>query len=174
MKRRLLTDLNLVICVILGCLLVFMFSFRLMGGNVETWELDFADGWYYEDGTEVDFENLRRDADVYRISRVVSPDEVRGTDLCFETSNLFFNVYVNDKLVYEYHPELPRICGKYYGEFIHTVDLDVDEEDSVLTIEYDALLDSPWTTFRYMELHDGGSYIISLMYMRKIFIKLNN
>ena len=163
MKRRLLTDLNLVICVILGCLLVFMFSFRLMGGNVETWELDFADGWYYEDGTEVDFENLRRDADVYRISRVVSPDEVRGTDLCFETSNLFFNVYVNDKLVYEYHPELPRICGKYYGEYIHTVDLDVDEEDSVLTIEYDALLDSPWTTFRYMELHDGGSYIISLI-----------
>ena len=163
MKRRLLTDLNLTICVILGCLLVFMFSFKLIGGNVESWQMDFAEGWYYEDGTPVDFDNLRRDTGGNRISRIVSPDIVRGTDLCFETSNMYFNVYVNDKLVYEYRPELPRICGKYYGEYIHTVDLDVDEDDSVLTIEYDPLLNSPWTTFRYMELHDGGSYIISLI-----------
>ena len=163
MKRRLLTDLNLTICVILGCLLVFMFSFKLIGGNVESWQMDFAEGWYYEDGTPVDFDNLRRDTGGNRISRIVSSDIVRGTDLCFETSNMHFNVYVNDKLVYEYHPELPRICGKYYGEYIHTVDLDVDEDDSVLTIEYDSLLDSPWTTFRYMELHDGGSYVTSLI-----------
>ena len=163
MKRRLLTDLNLAICVILGCLLVFMFSFRLIGGNVETYKVDFSDGWYYEDGTPVDFENLNRETEGIRVSRIVSPDTVRGNDLCFETSNMFFSVYVNDKLVYEYHPELPRICGKYYGEYIHTVDLDVDEEDSVLTIEYEALLDSPWTTFRYMELHDGGTYVISLI-----------
>ena len=163
MKRRLLTDLNLTICVILGCLLVFMFSFKLIGGNVESWQMDFAEGWYYEDGTPVDFDNLRRDTGGNRISRIVSSDIVRGTDLCFETSNMHFNVYVNDKLVYEYRPELPRICGKYYGEYIHTVDLDVDEDDSVLTIEYDSLLDSPWTTFRYMELHDGGSYVTSLI-----------
>lgn len=163
MKRRLLTDLNLTICVILGCLLVFMFSFKLIGGNVESWQMDFAEGWYYEDGTPVDFDNLRRDTGGNRISRIVSPDIVRGTDLCFETSNMHFNVYVNDKLVYEYRPELPRICGKYYGEYIHTVDLDVDEDDSVLTIEYDSLLNSPWTTFRYMELHDGGSYVTSLI-----------
>ena len=163
MKRRLLTDLNLAICVILGCLLVFMFSFKLVGGNVENWEMDFSEGWYYEDGAQVDFDNLRRDTGGNRISRIVSPDIVRGTDLCFETSNMYFTVYVNDKLVYEYRPELPRICGKYYGEYIHTVDLDVDEDDSVLTIEYDPLLNSPWTTFRYMELHDGGSYIISLI-----------
>lgn len=163
MKRRLLTDLNLAICVILGCLLVFMFSFKLVGGNVESWQMDFAEGWYYEDGTPVDFDNLRRDTGGNRISRIVSSDIVRGTDLCFETSNMHFNVYVNDKLVYEYRPELPRICGKYYGEYIHTVDLDVDEDDSVLTIEYDSLLNSPWTTFRYMELHDGGSYVTSLI-----------
>jgi len=163
MKRRLLTDLNLAICVILGCLLVFMFSFKLVGGNVENWEMDFSEGWYYEDGAQVDFDNLRLDTGGNRISRIVSPDIVRGTDLCFETSNMHFTVYVNDKLVYEYRPELPRICGKYYGEYIHTVDLDVDEDDSVLTIEYDPLLNSPWTTFRYMELHDGGSYIISLI-----------
>ena len=163
MKRRLLTDLNLAICVILGCLLVFMFSFKLIGGNVENWEMDFSEGWYYEDGAQVDFNNLRRDTGGNRISRIVSPDILRGTDLCFETSNMYFNVYVNDKLVYEYRPELPRICGKYYGEYIHTVDLDVDEDDSVLTIEYDPLLNSPWTTFRYMELHDGGSYVTSLI-----------
>lgn len=163
MKRRLLTDLNLAICVILGCLLVFMFSFKLVGGNVESWQMDFSEGWYYEDGAQVDFDNLRRDTGGNRISRIVSPDIVRGTDLCFETSNMYFNVYVNDKLVYEYRPELPRICGKYYGEYIHTVDLDVDEDDSVLTIEYDPLLNSPWTTFRYMELHDGGSYVTSLI-----------
>ena len=163
MKRRLLTDLNLTICVILGCLLVFMFSFKLIGGNVESWQMDFSEGWYYEDGAQVDFDNLRRDTGGNRISRIVSPDIVRGTDLCFETSNMYFTVYVNDKLVYEYRPELPRICGKYYGEYIHTVDLDVDEDDSVLTIEYDSLLNSPWTTFRYMELHDGGSYVTSLI-----------
>ncbi len=159
MKRRLLTDLNLAICVILGCLLIFLFSFKLDGGNVETWQMDFAEGWTYEDGTEVDFNNFRNDVGTHTISRVVSPDTVRGTDLCFETSNLFFNVYVNDELVYEFHPSLPRLCGKYYGEYIHTVDLDVEEEDSVISIVYEPLLESPWATFRYMELYDGGSYV---------------
>lgn len=163
MKRRLLTDLNLAICVILGCLLIYMLSFKLEGGNINTWSQPFTTGWTYEDGTEVDFENLRNETKTYTIQHVVSPDEVQGTDLCFETSNVFFNVYVNGNLTYEYHPELPRICGKYYGEYIHTVDLDVDEEDSVITIEYTPLLTSPWSTFRYMDLHDGGTYIVFLI-----------
>lgn len=163
MRRRLLTDLNLVICVMLGCLLIFLFSFKLSGGNVETWQVPFESGWTYEDGTEVDFHDLDQTPGTHVILRTVSPDDVRGTDLCFETSNIFFNVYVNDELVYEYHPGIPRICGRYYGEYIHTVDLDVTDEDSVLKIEYDPLQESPWTTFRYMELHDGASYIISLI-----------
>ena len=159
MQRRLLTDLNLAICVVLGCLLVFLFSFKLEGGNVETWQMPFEEGWKYEDGTEVDFTDLRNEPGTYVITKVVSPAEIQGSDLCFETSNIFFNVYVNDKLVYEYYPQIPRICGKYYGEYIHTVDLDVFQDNSVIKIIYEPLLESPWATFRYMELQDGGSYV---------------
>ena len=163
MKRRLLTDLNLVICVILGCLLAFLFSFKLEGGNVHEWQTAFESGWYYEDGTEVDFGVLENSLGTYTISRTVSPDQIQGSDLCFETSNMFFSVYVNDELVYDFHPEIPRICGKYYGEYTHTVDLNVDEEQTELKIVYEPLLISPWTTFRFMELHDGGSYVISMV-----------
>ncbi len=56
MKRRLLTDLNLTICVILGCLLVFMFSFKLIGGNPEK-DFEKAAAVFEEGMSKVNDEN---------------------------------------------------------------------------------------------------------------------
>ena len=158
-RRRLLIDLNLAICVILGLFIVLMFAFTMNGGNVDTKDESFSDGWIYADGTPVDFSDLRTDAGPQTIMKTVSPGQVKGGDLCFETSNLFFNVYVNDRLVYEFYPELLSISGKYYGEYIHTVDLSVFEDDSVIKIDYDPLTDTDWTSFRDMRLQEGSSYI---------------
>ena len=84
MKRRLLTDLNLVICVILGLLIVMEFSFKPVTGNDSSKEESYSEGWYLEDGTEADFDHLPNDLESYTISKTVSPGGVRGADLCFE------------------------------------------------------------------------------------------
>ena len=59
MRKRLLIDLNLAICVILVIFIVFLFLYKLEGGNLNSKDEQFSDGWTYEDGTPVDFSNLR-------------------------------------------------------------------------------------------------------------------
>ncbi|MBR1797357.1 MAG: GGDEF domain-containing protein [Clostridiales bacterium] len=163
MGRRLLADLNLVICVILAGFLVLLFSDKLNGGNVSAKVQPFADGWYYEDGTEVDFTDLRTDEASITITKLVSPGEVRGRDLCFETSNLFFEVYLNDVLTYEFHPDLLEIYGKYYGDYTHTVDLSIFANSTELKIVYQPLISNSWTTFRGMELQEGAAFFQSVI-----------
>ena len=163
MRRRLLIDLNLTICVILGLFVVFLFTFKLDGGNLNPKDEEFSEGWVYEDGTPVDFMNLRFAPEGETISKVVSSDQVSGADLCFESRSLFFTVYVDGTAVYDFHPELMRLYGKYYGECIHAVDIPTLEDTSVIEISYTSLYEGGNTTFHYMKIQEGAAFIRSMV-----------
>lgn len=159
MRKRLLIDLNLAICVILLIFIVFLFLYELDGGNLNSKDEQFSDGWTYEDGTPVDFSNLRYEPEVGSITKTISPEQVSGADLCFESRSLFFTVYVNDTAVYDFHPDLIRIYGNYYGECIHTVDLPALEENSVIRIDYSTLHEAKTSTFYFMKIQEGASFV---------------
>ena len=163
MRRRLLIDLNLTICVILGLFVVFLFTFKLDGGNLNPKDEEFSDGWVYEDGTPVDFMNLRFAPEGETISKTVSSDQVSGADLCFESRSLFFTVYVDGTAVYDFHPELMRLYGNYYGECIHAVDIPTFEDTSVIEISYTSLYEGVNTTFHYMKIQEGAAFIRSMV-----------
>ncbi|MBO6193710.1 MAG: GGDEF domain-containing protein [Clostridiales bacterium] len=159
MRKRLLIDLNLAICVILLIFIVFLFLYELDGGNLNSKDEQFSDGWTYEDGTPVDFSNLRYEPEAGSITKTISPEQVSGADLCFESRSLFFTVYVNDTAVYDFHPDLIRIYGNYYGECIHTVDLPALEENSVIRIDYSTLHEAKTSTFYFMKIQEGASFV---------------
>ena len=161
MRRRLLIDLNLTICVILGIFIFFLFTYKLDGGNVNPKDEVFSDGWTYEDGTPVDFAELRYEPDGATITKTVSPEQVRGADLCFESRSLFFTVYLDGIPIYDFHPDLLRIYGKYYGECIHAVDLPVLESDTKISITYESLYPEITTTFHYMKIQEGAAFVRS-------------
>ena len=159
MRNRFLIDLNLAICVILVIFIVFLFLYKLEGGNLNSKDEQFSDGWTYEDGTPVDFSNLRYEPESGSITKTVSPDQVSGADLCFESRSLFFTVYVNDTAVYDFHPDLIRIYGNYYGECIHTVDLPALEENSEIRITYTTLYEASTSTFYSMKIQEGAEFV---------------
>ena len=159
MRKRFLIDLNLAICIILAVFIVFLFAYKLDGGNLNAKNDQFSDGWTYEDGTTVDFSDLRYAPDGCSITKTVAPEQVSGADLCFESRSLFFTVYVNDQAVYDFHPELLRIYGNYYGECIHTVDIPALDENSEIRITYQSLFEANTTTFYFMKIQEGASFI---------------
>lgn len=159
MRKRFLIDLNLAICIILAVFIVFLFAYKLDGGNLNAKNDQFSDGWTYEDGTTVDFSDLRYAPDGCSITKTVAPEQVSGADLCFESRSLFFTVYVNDQAVYDFHPELLRIYGNYYGECIHTVDIPALDENSEIRITYQSLYEANTTTFYFMKIQEGASFI---------------
>lgn len=163
MRRRLLIDLNLAICLILGIFIVFLFTYKLEGGNLKPKDEQFTDGWVYEDGAPVDFADLRYAPETETISKIISPDQVSGADLCFESRSIYFTVYVNGTSVYDFHPDLIKVYGNYYGEYIHSVDIPVLEEDSKLEITYTSLRDAKTTTFHYMKIQEGASFIRTMI-----------
>ena len=159
MRKRFLIDLNLAICVILVIFIVFLFLYKLDGGNLNPKDEQFSDGWTYEDGTPVDFSNLRYAPEECSITKTVSPEQVSGADLCFESRSLFFTVYINDTAVYDFHPDLIRIYGNYYGECIHTVDLPDLEENSEIRITYTTLYEASTSTFYSMKIQEGAEFV---------------
>jgi len=159
MRRRSLIDINLIILTILLAMNVGMFYTTLDGGNINEVKEDFSQDWYYEDGHTVDLENLRLDEEKVSISKIIPNDYTSGNDMCFETSNLFFDVYVDGTLVYHFHPYISRVYGRYYGEYLHTVNLPNCEAGTKVTIEYEPLTNTSWTSFRGMELQEGAAYI---------------
>lgn len=159
MRNRFLIDLNLAICVILLIFIVFLFLYKLDGGNLNSKDEQFSDGWTYEDGTPVDFSNLRYAPEEGTITKTVSPEQVSGTDLCFESRSLFFTVYINDTAVYDFHPDLIRIYGNYYGECIHTVDLPALEENSEIRITYTTLHEGLTSSFYSMKIQEGAEFV---------------
>lgn len=159
MRNRFLIDLNLAICVILLIFIVFLFLYKLDGGNLNSKDEQFSDGWTYEDGTPVDFSNLRYAPEEGTITKTVSPEQVNGTDLCFESRSLFFTVYINDTAVYDFHPDLIRIYGNYYGECIHTVDLPALEENSEIRITYTTLHEALTSSFYSMKIQEGAEFV---------------
>ncbi len=159
MRNRFLIDLNLAICIILLIFIVFLFLYKLDGGNLNSKDEQFSDGWTYEDGTPVDFSDLRYAPEEGTITKTVSPEQVSGTDLCFESRSLFFTVYINDTAVYDFHPDLIRIYGDYYGECIHTVDLPALEENSEIRITYTTLHEALTSSFYSMKIQEGAEFV---------------
>ena len=162
---RSFADICLVVLFGMVILLGLIFVLKIPDGIISEDHLtrDFHTGWYYEDGTPADAENPVRDQGTISMSRVVTSDEVNGLDLCVETSNINFDVFLGDELIYSFKPDLPHFYGKYYGNYVHFINIPDFVGEERLTIVYDPMIDINWTAFRDMELSLSSTYFRGIM-----------
>ena len=162
---RSFADICLVVLFGMVILLGLIFVLKIPDGiiNEDRLTRDYHLGWQYEDGSPADVENPIRDQGVTSISRIVNSDEISGLDLCVETSNLEFDVYIGDRLIYSFHPDLPEFYGKFYGNYVHFINIPDFVGEEKITIVYDPLIDIDWTAFRSMELSLSSTYFRGIM-----------
>ncbi|MBQ9608375.1 MAG: diguanylate cyclase [Lachnospiraceae bacterium] len=149
--------------LMVGVISVFVFDMHFQG-NEEERRISFSEGWTYEDGdaailTALDFGKKGI------IIKSVNGEEISGSSLCFETTNLLFNVYLDDELIYDFHPKLNGAYGKYYGHYPNDVELPNFEGMKTLRIEYEVLLKkTTWTQFENMYVMDSWTYMSDLLH----------
>lgn len=148
--------------MLIGVVCLFLFKMDFVGSyHADT--IDYDTGWYYSDGDVCDLNKLDFDKKGI-ITKTDGWQELSGVTLCFETTNLVFNIYLDDELLYDFHPKLGGLYGNYYGEFIHTVKIPTFNQEKTIRIEYTPLSkESRWTQFRYMEVGDSWSYVKAII-----------
>ncbi len=166
------TYINLAIVSIAAVLLCLLFVFRIPDGNVYTPNRPVNDNWEYNGGASP---NVRQGekadpekpvfdpVNTISMSRKIDQATFNGSDLCFSTCNLYFKVYLDDKLIYDFKPAILPIYGNYYGEYMHVVNIPEFEGSRTLTIEYDSLVKGDWTAFMNIHAESGASYIMSVL-----------
>lgn len=146
--------------VFLCLLLIVTHPFvSIKGTNLTTLDVDGNIGWKYDDGTDADLANLRFDNGRGVVTREITSVFSSGKDLCFESSNLFFRVYLNDQPIYDFHPEIKFYYGKYYGDYTHLINIPYFRDTGKLKIEYEALTYNSWTSFRAAQMSEGSEYL---------------
>ena len=157
-STRLYADITLVVLFVMLVLLGLIFSNSIPNGVTYPVDVDYQTGWTYEDGTPGDVLKLDRSEGIHRLSRPIRADDVMGATLCCNTTNLLFDVYLDDMKIYSFHPDIPRFYGSYYGTYPHFISIPQFEGTKTLTIEYQSLYDSDWTAFNNMRLTEASDY----------------
>ncbi len=100
---------------------------------------DLSEGWLYEDGSEVSFEQLDLSRGHFSIYRSIDAQEQQQNSLCMKTQDLYFTVYCDDKMVYDFHRDVPKIFGKSSGVNFHQLTLPEYGETALLRMEIDLI-----------------------------------
>ena len=165
--------INLAIVMIAAVLLGLLFIFTIPDGNVYTLNRPVNDGWFYIGGgspnvTEDEQADPERPVfdpvNTISMYKTIEWSTFNGADLCFTTCNLYFKIYLDNELIYDFRPKLLRIYGNYYGEYIHVVNIPEFEGTRTLRIEYDSLLKGDWTSFRGIHAENGASFIKGILH----------
>ena len=143
---------------------VFMLLYNILAhgsGSVYGGEsLDYSDLWSYESGSIVDFDNLKSD-EHFEIRRRTNGEIINTKDLCFYSKNIYFTVYLNDEVIYDFHPQPPKLFGKAYGIFPHAITIPVMSRDGTLYIDIDNIYPEKPGYIKNISLDNGNRFIIS-------------
>jgi diguanylate cyclase (GGDEF)-like protein len=147
--------------IVLFCIILLVLHplIKIEGKDLTTFGVNANIGWHYEDGSSADLEKLKFTNGKGTVMRDITSVFTSGKDFCFETSNLYFKVYLNDEQIYDFHPEIKFYYGKYYGDYTHFVNIPFFKGTGHLKIEYEALTINSWTSFRNASMTEGNDYL---------------
>ena len=151
-----------VIGFILIGLIVLIFVLRMdpMGSVYPDNARELNAGWLDKDGNAVETVGITDPPDSeIQFYRSLNGSMLNGESLCFISRNILFSVYLNGKLIYDFHPTLGGYYGNNYGDYIHTVRLPVFTGEATLRIDGTVLLTNKWTGFHDVVLRTSGAYI---------------
>ena len=91
----------------------------------------------------------------------INSEQSYGRSLCFETKNTEFDVLIDGKIVYSFHPDNSSVYGKFYGSYPHVIDLDCVGDVSSVEINAETINGSRGS-FRNIYIMDGTLYMTDL------------
>ena len=124
--------------------------------------VDYSKRWSYDNGSIVDFDNLRKQESIV-IHKRTKGDEINNRSLCFYSKNVYFTVYLDGEVIYDFHPDPPRLFGKSYGTFPHAVNIPVLYRDGNLEIQIENIYPETPGYIRGIQLCNGNYYILTEM-----------
>ena len=156
-----------IISVVIGFLLlvlvalVFVLHMDPIGSVYPDEAKDLSGGWFDKDGNASEILGISVPPETaFQFSRVLDGSTLSGESICFTSRNVLFSIYLDDKLIYDFHPTMGGYYGKNYGDYIHTVRLPVFSDEKTLRIDGTVLLTNKWTGFNDVMLQNSGAYII--------------
>ena len=153
------------------CLFVIIFVFTLfisvivMGsrtGIMQTGTVDYESDWVDKNGVPVSFDNLMQ-KDHIVIQKKTNGDIINNKSLCFFSKNIYFTVFLNGEVIYNFRPDPPQVFGKSYGTFPQAITIPVLSDDGILTIEADNLYPGHPGVIRDVSLSSESYFVISEM-----------
>lgn len=117
-------------------------------------EFSIADGWIDENGKKRNLNSLPRGN--LTLTKNISQMETKEQSLCTISMDTFFDVYADGTLIYSYKPKVPKILGKSYGMYVHTIAIPLNTEEITLSLE--PLFSDP-AKLTDTKLETGSEYI---------------
>lgn len=146
--------------VVLACVLHMNLIGSTLVDNVE----DFSIGWSDENGADAEIVGTMGEAGNTRsFYRILNGDELHGESLCFMSTNVLFSVYLDDELIYDFHPKLGGFYGKNYGDYIHTVRIPSFSGERALRLDGIILRNVEWTGYHDMVLQNEGAFLSDMI-----------
>lgn len=161
-----LKKIQIIAATAVGILLMILFLAALTlrldvtGSVLDNAAVDYNTGWLDEQGEEAIILGIRepKGSSVER-TRVLDGSTLNNRSLCFVTHSIFFSIYLDDDLIYDFHPDLGGYYGESYGNYIHTVSLPDFTGTKLLSIKGTVLIPSASTGFEYVTLQNSGDYL---------------
>ena len=155
----------LTIALVVACFLEFKYE-----GAVYEDKQEAAKGWYYldENGNitdrEADLEHLEyEDNERASVGRMISSEGLYGGDLCFISTNVFFDVYLDNQKIYDFHPIVRFYSGLAYGNVIHEVVSPYFYGEAFLRIDVEAKRNGMWAGFDRVYFQGTADYLKELL-----------
>ena len=163
--RRIKLDTLTVLCITIVTF-IFILIFAVFSNSnaaiASSASIDYSKLWSYENGSVVDMNNLKTD-DVFWIHKRITVNEVDGTALCFYSKNILFTVYLDGEPLYSFNPNPPRLFGRAYGYYPHTVPLPVSKFDGEIVIKVENCYSGKAGFITDMVLADDHNFVISTL-----------
>ena len=124
---------------------------------------DFSGDWLDENGDEAVIFGITSPPDTeFVFQRSLKGSEFSNGNLCFISRNVIFSIYVDDELIYDFHPTLGGYYGKAYGDYIHMATFPPFSDERVLSIRGIVLTANEWTGFDDVVIQSSGAYISNI------------
>ena len=159
--RIIVVGVGLVLMVLI--LLTTILRIDPLGSVYEEAASDLSTGWLDENGEEaVIFGIPKPPGTEFVFSRPLNGSAFSDVSLCFITRNVTFSIYVDEELIYDFHPTLGGYYGKSYGDYIHAAALPVYSGERTLSIRGTVLTTNEWTGFDGLSVQSSGAYISNI------------
>ena len=91
---------------------------------------------------------------------------VKGVDtykykLCFKSEDTYVTVYADDKVIYDYEPDVNKFLGKSYGIYAHTVA--IPDNTKIITLELHSIFDNDSVKISDAAFQSESSFIFGIL-----------